>query len=155
LQAGETAGSTAVALDDATVAFRLAGDRVYTRSKRPRSGSSMASSSPSSGHRCGKSTLLNVAAAAQAGHRDGTNLRCFAFRPQPAGRYLFQADALFSLEDAIDNVAIGLEDIRRAARLALERAQGWLSAVGLGGLAIAIRICCRAGSASALALRRC
>src|SRR5438445_11240281 len=46
--------------------------------------------------------------------------------------YLFQSDALFPWKTAIDNVAIGLE-IKGAPRAqALERAQGWLTAVGLG-----------------------
>ena len=49
--------------------------------------------------------------------------------------YLFQADALFPWKTAIDNVAIGLE-IKGAPRAqALERAQGWLTSVGLGAFA--------------------
>ncbi len=46
--------------------------------------------------------------------------------------YLFQADALFPWKTAIDNVAIGLEIQGAPRALALERAQGWLGAVGLG-----------------------
>ena len=49
--------------------------------------------------------------------------------------YLFQADALFPWKTAIDNVAIGLE-IKGAPRAqALQRAQGWLTSVGLGAFA--------------------
>jgi NitT/TauT family transport system ATP-binding protein len=49
--------------------------------------------------------------------------------------YLFQADALFPWKTAIDNVAIGL-DIKGAPReQALQRAQGWLTSVGLGAFA--------------------
>jgi NitT/TauT family transport system ATP-binding protein len=82
---------------------------------------------------CGKSTLLNVAAgllAPSAGSVTvfGTPL---AGRNAQAG-YLFQADALFPWKTAIDNVAIGLEIQGAPRAMALERAQGWLTAVGLG-----------------------
>src|SRR3979409_1957700 len=57
------AGSTAVALDDATVAFRLADSRVYTAVEKARlrieHGEFGAIVGPTG---CGKSTLLNVAA---------------------------------------------------------------------------------------------
>ncbi len=46
--------------------------------------------------------------------------------------YLFQADALFPWKTAIDNVAIGLEISGTPRAEALERAQGWLTSVGLG-----------------------
>jgi NitT/TauT family transport system ATP-binding protein len=46
--------------------------------------------------------------------------------------YLFQADALFPWKTAIDNVAIALEIDATPRREALERAQGFLSQVGLG-----------------------
>ncbi|MFZ0762364.1 MAG: ABC transporter ATP-binding protein, partial [Bradyrhizobium sp.] len=82
---------------------------------------------------CGKSTLLNVAAGllAPAAGRvrifDGplTGLN------RQAG-YLFQADALFPWKTAIDNVAIALEIDGTPRREALERAQGFLTSVGLG-----------------------
>ena len=49
--------------------------------------------------------------------------------------YLFQADALFPWKTAIDNVAIGLEIAGAPRAQALERAQGWLTSVGLGAFA--------------------
>jgi NitT/TauT family transport system ATP-binding protein len=134
VQAGETAGSTAVALDDATVAFRLADTRVYTAVEKARltvdHGEFVAIVGPTG---CGKSTLLNVAAGLLR-PASGT-VRIFD-RPltglnRDAG-YLFQADALFPWKTAIDNVAIGLEIAGAPRALALERAQGWLTSVGLG-----------------------
>jgi NitT/TauT family transport system ATP-binding protein len=134
VQAGETAGSTAVALDDATVAFRLADARVYTAVEKARltvdHGEFVAIVGPTG---CGKSTLLNVAAGLLR-PASGT-VRIFD-RPltglnRDAG-YLFQADALFPWKTAIDNVAIGLEISGAPRALALERAQGWLTSVGLG-----------------------
>ena len=134
MQAGETAGSTAVALDDATVAFRLADARIYTAVEKARlkieHGEFVAIVGPTG---CGKSTLLNVAAGLLK-PASGT-VRIFdsplAGLNREAG-YLFQADALFPWKTAIDNVAIGLE-IQGAPRAhALERAQGWLTSVGLG-----------------------
>src|ERR1700726_4059411 len=125
---------TAVALDDATVAFRLADARIYTAVEKARlsiaHGEFVAIVGPTG---CGKSTLLNVAAGLLK-PASGT-VRIFgsplAGLNREAG-YLFQADALFPWKTAIDNVAIGLE-IKGAPRAqALERAQGWLTAVGLG-----------------------
>jgi len=49
--------------------------------------------------------------------------------------YLFQADALFPWKTAIDNVAIGLEISGVPRAEALERAQAWLTSVGLGAFA--------------------
>jgi NitT/TauT family transport system ATP-binding protein len=134
VQADVTAGSTAVALDDTTVAFRLADARIYTAVERARlsleHGEFVAIVGPTG---CGKSTLLNVAAGLL---RPASGAVRIFDRPltginREAG-YLFQADALFPWKTAIDNVAIGLE-IQGAPRpQALERAQGWLTAVGLG-----------------------
>ena len=47
--------------------------------------------------------------------------------------YLFQADALFPWKTALENVAIGLETAGIARAQARERAQAWLSRVGLAG----------------------
>src|ERR1700726_1849457 len=130
----DMAKPTAVALDDATVAFRLGDARLYTAVEKARlrieHGEFVAIVGPTG---CGKSTLLNVAAGLLT-PASGT-VRIFgsplAGLNREAG-YLFQADALFPWKTAIDNVAIGLE-IKGAPRAqALERAQGWLTAVGLG-----------------------
>jgi NitT/TauT family transport system ATP-binding protein len=45
--------------------------------------------------------------------------------------YLFQADALFPWKSALDNVAIGLEVSGVPRAQALQRAQAWLTSVGL------------------------
>ena len=133
MQADVTAIPTAVALDDATVAFRLADNRVYTAVEKASLGIAhgefVAIVGPTG---CGKSTLLNIAAGLLK-PASGT-VRIF---DQPliglnrdAG-YLFQADALFPWKTAIDNVAIGLEIQGAPRAMALERAQAWLTAVGL------------------------
>jgi NitT/TauT family transport system ATP-binding protein len=130
----DKAEPTAVALEDATVAFRVAGGRVYTAVEQARlsveHGEFVAIVGPTG---CGKSTLLNVAAGLLR-PASGT-VKIF---DQPltglnrnAG-YLFQADALFPWKTAIDNVAIGLEIMGAPRAHALERAQGWLASVGLG-----------------------
>ncbi|MGA8899983.1 MAG: ABC transporter ATP-binding protein [Bradyrhizobium sp.] len=123
-----------MALENATVAFRLAEGRVYTAVEQANltvaPGEFVAIVGPTG---CGKSTLLNVAAGllAPAAGRvrifDGplTGLN------RQAG-YLFQADALFPWKTAIDNVAIALEIDGTPRREALERAQGFLTSVGLG-----------------------
>ena len=130
----DTAQPTAVALDDATVAFRLADARVYTAVAQARlavaHGEFVAIVGPTG---CGKSTLLNVAAGLLKPAAGAVRIfdRPLSGLNRDAG-YLFQADALFPWKTAIDNVAIGLE-IKGAPRAqALERAQGWLTAVGLG-----------------------
>jgi NitT/TauT family transport system ATP-binding protein len=111
---------TAVALDDATVAFRLADARIYTAVEQARlsiaHGEFVAIVGPTG---CGKSTLLNVAAG--------------LLKPASGTVRIFDSPLVgLNRETAIDNVAIGLE-IKGAPRAqALERAQGWLTAVGLG-----------------------
>jgi NitT/TauT family transport system ATP-binding protein len=134
VQTGVAAGSTAVALDNATVAFRVADNRVYTAVEQARlaveHGEFVAIVGPTG---CGKSTLLNVAAGLLK--PVSGNVRIFdaplAGLNRQAG-YLFQADALFPWKTAIDNVAIGLEITGTPRVQALERAQGWLAQVGLG-----------------------
>ncbi|MFT4276823.1 MAG: ABC transporter ATP-binding protein [Rhodopseudomonas sp.] len=129
--------NAAVALQDATVAFRLADARTYTAVEHATltvaDGEFVAIVGPTG---CGKSTLLNVAAGLlrpAAGTvrifgapLDGLN---------PQAGYLFQADALFPWKTAIDNVAIGLEIAGTSRSEALTRAQGWLETVGLGAFA--------------------
>jgi NitT/TauT family transport system ATP-binding protein len=126
--------STAVALQDATVAFRLAGGRVYTAVEKANltvgPGEFVAIVGPTG---CGKSTLLNVAAGLLA--PAGGSVRIFDGPLDGLNRqagYLFQADALFPWKTAIDNVAIALEIDGTPRREALERAQGFLDQVGLG-----------------------
>src|ERR1700687_5393795 len=133
VQASVAAGSTAVALDAATVAFRLSDARVYTAVEKVRlrieHGEFVAIVGPTG---CGKSTLLNVAAGLL--RPVSGSVRIFDAPLTGLNRdavYLFQADALFPWKTAIDNVAIGLEIEGTPRRDALERAQSWLISVGL------------------------
>jgi NitT/TauT family transport system ATP-binding protein len=129
-----TAKPTAVALDDATVAFRLADSRIYTAVEEARlsveHGEFVAIVGPTG---CGKSTLLNVAAGLLKPASGTVKIfdKPLAGLNRDAG-YLFQADALFPWKTAIDNVAIGLEIKGVAHAEARERAQKWLTQVGLG-----------------------
>jgi NitT/TauT family transport system ATP-binding protein len=131
----DTSKPTAVALDDATVAFRLAETRlVYTAVEQARlriaHGEFVAIVGPTG---CGKSTLLNVAAGLLKPASGAVRIfdQPLTGLNRDAG-YLFQADALFPWKTAIDNVAIGLEIQGAPRALALERAHGWLTSVGLG-----------------------
>ena len=126
--------STAVSLQDATVAFRLAEGRVYTAVEKANlnvaPGEFVAIVGPTG---CGKSTLLNIAAGLLT--PAGGSVRIFDAPLAGLNRqsgYLFQADALFPWKTAIDNVAIALEIDGTPRREALERAQGFLAQVGLG-----------------------
>jgi NitT/TauT family transport system ATP-binding protein len=128
---------TAVGLDDATVAFRLADDRVYTAVEQANlsvaHGEFVAIVGPTG---CGKSTLLNVAAGLlkpASGEARIFDVPLTGLNKQ-AG-YLFQADALFPWKTVIDNVAIGLEISGTGRGEALTRSQQWLEMVGLGGFA--------------------
>jgi NitT/TauT family transport system ATP-binding protein len=128
---------TAVALEDATVAFRLTGGRLYTAVEKATlkvaPGEFVAIVGPTG---CGKSTLLNVAAGLLA--PASGSVRIFDSEltglNKQAG-YLFQADALFPWKTAIDNVAIALEVDGTPRRDALEKAQAFLVSVGLGAFA--------------------
>ena len=127
----------AVALDDATVAFRLADDRIYTAVEQASlavaHGEFVAIVGPTG---CGKSTLLNVAAGLLKPASGAVRIFDAPLKGlnRDAG-YLFQADALFPWKTAIDNVAIGLEIDGIARAEALARAQNWLETVGLGAFA--------------------
>ena len=122
-----------VALTDVTVAFRLAGDAVYTAvegaSLAVAEGEFVSIVGPTG---CGKSTLLNVAAGllAPASGRVEVFGAPLASLNRDAG-YLFQSDALFPWKTALENVAIGLEIAGRPAAEARALAKEWLARVGL------------------------
>jgi NitT/TauT family transport system ATP-binding protein len=137
VQAGVTAETTAVALDDVTVAFGLADAQAYIAIEQARlsvaQGEFVAIVGPTG---CGKSTLLNVAAGLLQ-PVSGT-VKIFGAPLTGLNRaagYLFQADALFPWKTAIDNVALGLEISGTPRAQALERAQTWLTSVGLAAFA--------------------
>jgi NitT/TauT family transport system ATP-binding protein len=136
VKTGEVA-ATAVALEDATVAFRLADARVYTAVEKARltvdHGEFVAIVGPTG---CGKSTLLNVAAGLLKPAAGAVRIfdKPLNGLNRDAG-YLFQADALFPWKTALDNVAIGLEIAGTSRSTALAAAQQWLTSVGLGAFA--------------------
>jgi NitT/TauT family transport system ATP-binding protein len=131
------AAPIAVALDQATVAFRLSEARVYTAVEKAdlkvAHGEFVAIVGPTG---CGKSTLLNVAAGLLRPASGGVRIfeKPLSGLNRDAG-YLFQADALFPWKTAIDNVAIGLEIAGTSRSEALDRAHKWLTSVGLGAFA--------------------
>ena len=124
---------TAVALDDATVVFRLGDGRGYTAVEAANlavaPGEFVAIVGPTG---CGKSTLLNLAAGLLKPASGGVRIfdRALFGLNRDAG-YLFQADALFPWKTALDNVAIGLEIAGTSRSEALSRAHEWLASVGL------------------------
>jgi NitT/TauT family transport system ATP-binding protein len=137
VQANQAAASTAVVLDDATVAFRLPDARVYTAVEKAQfaveHGEFVAIVGPTG---CGKSTLLNIVAGLLKPASGEVRIfdRPLTALNRDAG-YLFQADALFPWKTAIDNVAIGLEVKGVPRAEALGRARDWLTSVGLGAFA--------------------
>ena len=137
MQANQAAASTAVVLDDATVAFRLADARIYTAVEKAQlaveQGEFVAIVGPTG---CGKSTLLNIVAGLLRPASGAVRIfdRPLTGLNRDAG-YLFQADALFPWKTALDNVAIGLEVQGIPRGEALARAEGWLTSVGLGAFA--------------------
>ena len=133
-RAGTVRPAAAVALGDVAVSFRLAHGAVYTAVERATlniaDGEFVAIVGPTG---CGKSTLLNIAAglvAPSSGRVDVFGAPLAALNRQ-AG-YLFQADALFPWKTALENVAIGLETAGVTTAEARQRAQQWLTRVGLG-----------------------
>jgi len=124
---------TAVALDGATVAFRLGDGRLYTAVEKANlavaPGEFVAIVGPTG---CGKSTLLNVAAGLLKPAGGGVRIfdRALVGLNRDAG-YLFQADALFPWKTALDNVAIGLEIAGTRRADAIASAHEWLASVGL------------------------
>jgi len=123
----------AVSLSQVSVTFRLGAGGTYPAvdgvSLAVSAGEFVAIVGPTG---CGKSTLLNIAAgliAPWSGRIDVFGAPLAGLNRQ-AG-YLFQAEALFPWKTALDNVAIGLETAGVARPLARERAQAWLTRVGL------------------------
>jgi NitT/TauT family transport system ATP-binding protein len=127
----------AVSLRDLTVSFDLADGAIYTAVERASlsvAGGEFVSIVGPTG--CGKSTLLNVAAGLLVPASGSVSIlgAPLAGLNRSAG-YLFQADALFPWKTAIENVAIGLETAGMPKGDARERAQTWLTRVGLAGFA--------------------
>ena len=128
---------TAIALENATVAFRLADSRVYTAVESANlsvaPGEFVAIVGPTG---CGKSTLLNVAAGLLRPVSGSVTVfdAPLSGLNREAG-YLFQADALFPWKTAIDNVAIALEINGTPRPEAIERAQAFLRSMGLSAFA--------------------
>src|SRR5215216_717140 len=129
--------AAAVALRDVTIAFRLADASTYTAVERASldvaDGEFVSIVGPTG---CGKTTLLNVGAgliAPSSGSVDSFAAPLHGLNR--AAGYLFQAEALFPWKTALDNVAIGLEIVGTGKMQARERAQAWLTRVGLAAFA--------------------
>jgi len=125
--------STAVALTDVNIAFRLADGGSYAAVERASlnvaDGEFVAIVGPTG---CGKSTLLNVTAglfSPSAGRVEIFGANLVGLNRQSG--YLFQSDALFPWKTALENVAIGIETAGVPREHARERAQEWLTRVGL------------------------
>jgi NitT/TauT family transport system ATP-binding protein len=121
-------------LRDVTIRFRLADSTTFTAvdsaTLSVADGEFVSIVGPTG---CGKSTLLNAAAGLLAPSSGDVSI--FG---QPLGGlnrqsgYLFQADALFPWKTALDNIAIGLETAGVPPSAAKDKAQAWLTRVGLG-----------------------
>jgi NitT/TauT family transport system ATP-binding protein len=129
----KTAAAPAVALAEVTITFRLADGGMYRAvegaSLAVADGEFVAIVGPTG---CGKSTLLNVAAGLLAPSAGSVSVYGAPLNGlnRQAG-YLFQADAVFPWKTGLENVAIGLETAGVGAIPARERAQAWLTRVGL------------------------
>jgi NitT/TauT family transport system ATP-binding protein len=130
----QAAGGMAVALSDVTIDFKLAGGGNYEAVKsatlKVADGEFVAIVGPTG---CGKSTLLNVTAGLFPPSAGGVEI--FGSSLSGLNRqsgYLFQSEALFPWKTALENVAIGLETAGTPKAEARERAQAWLTRVGLG-----------------------
>jgi NitT/TauT family transport system ATP-binding protein len=132
---GTGRGAPSVRLAGVTVAFRLAGEAVYTAvqdaSLAVGAAEFVAIVGPTG---CGKSPLLNGAAGLQAPAAGRVEIfgAPLAGLNRDAG-YLFQSDALFPWKTALENVAIGLAIAGTPAAQARARAQQWMERVGLAG----------------------
>jgi len=123
----------AVHLKGVSVAYALAGGGKY-EAVQPvdlsvRDGEFVALLGPTG---CGKSTLLNIA----AGLMPPSSGTCDIFSGRLSGLngqagYLFQQDALMPWKTARENVALALEIAGVKSSEAHERAQAWLTRVGL------------------------
>jgi NitT/TauT family transport system ATP-binding protein len=128
------AATPAISLKNVDVTFRLADGGTYKAvtgaSLEVADGEFVAIVGPTG---CGKSTLLNVAAGLLASSNGSASIfgSALAGVNRQAG-YLFQAEALFPWKTATENVAIGLEIAGTPKAEARERAQKWLTRVGLG-----------------------
>jgi NitT/TauT family transport system ATP-binding protein len=113
------------------VAFRLADGGTYTAVSGATLSVADGSSSQSWPDRLREVDAAQRCAGLQApvGHR----AQAGGAGAQSRRRLSVQADALFPLKTALDNVAIGLETAGVARSYARERAQAWLERVGLGG----------------------
>ena len=127
------AGAAAVAFTDVSIAFRLADggtyDAVQSASLDVADGEFVAIVGPTG---CGKTTLLNVGAGLfppSTGRVDIFGAELEGLNRQSG--YLFQSEALFPWKTALQNVAIGLETAGTSREEARERAQAWLTRVGL------------------------
>jgi NitT/TauT family transport system ATP-binding protein len=148
--------SPAVAFQDLTVSFRLADGAAYAAVERASvSGADGEFVSIVGPTGCGKTTLLNVAAGLFSPSSGSVSILGAPLTGlnRSAG-YLFQSDALFPWKTALENVAIGVETAGMPRQEARERAQAWLTRVGLAGFGDAIRTCSLAAIASASGWRR-
>jgi NitT/TauT family transport system ATP-binding protein len=131
----ETGGpAAAVTLSGVTVTFRMDKSSDYTAveaaSLNVSDGEFVAIVGPTG---CGKSTLLNIAAGLLQPSAGAVGIfgQSLIGLNRQAG-YLFQSDALFPWKTALENVAIGLETAGTPQQEARQRAQDWLTRVGLG-----------------------
>lgn len=134
VQSARKPASAAVSLSAVSISFHLSRGNTYTAvedaSLSVSDGEFVSIVGPTG---CGKSTLLNVAAGLLQPSAGSASIfgEPLSGLNRQAG-YLFQAEALFPWKTALDNVAIGLETAGVPSREARERAQGWLTRVGLG-----------------------
>jgi NitT/TauT family transport system ATP-binding protein len=129
-----TVATPAVSLKEVDVTFRLADGGTYRAVQRASldvaDGEFVAIVGPTG---CGKSTLLNVAAGLLGPSNGSATIFGNALTTlNDLAGYLFQAEALFPWKTAAENVAIGLEIAGTPRAEARERAQSWLTRVGLG-----------------------
>jgi NitT/TauT family transport system ATP-binding protein len=127
-------GAAAVALSDVSIAFRLADGGTYEAvtgaSLNVADGEFVSIVGPTG---CGKTTLLNAAAGLFPPSKGAVRIFGAGLSGlNPQAGYLFQSEALFPWKTALENVAIGLEIEGTPQAEARERAQQWLTRVGLG-----------------------